>query len=131
MRRILVCGGRDYSDRGRLYSVLDAIRAEHGPLVVIQGGASGADWWAKRWAERQSDGRMIEERALWRDLSHPDAVIRKGKYGEYDMLAGFRRNQRMLDVHVPDEVVAFPGGEGAADMVARAEKAGVPVRRIK
>ncbi len=30
----------------------------------------------------------------------------------------------------PDLVIAFPGGKGTADMVARAEKAGVPVQRV-
>jgi predicted polyphosphate/ATP-dependent NAD kinase len=30
----------------------------------------------------------------------------------------------------PDLVVAFPGGDGTADMVWRAEAAGVPVQRF-
>ena len=45
--------------------------------------------------------------------------------------AGHIRNQVMLDKGKPDVVVAFPGGRGTADMVRRAEGAGIEVRRIK
>lgn len=45
---------------------------------------------------------------------------------KYDLLAGFRRNQRMLDESKPDVVVAFRGGDGTEDMVKRAVAAGVP-----
>jgi hypothetical protein len=31
----------------------------------------------------------------------------------------------------PDLVIAFPGGRGTADMVARARKAGVPVEVVE
>jgi hypothetical protein len=44
--------------------------------------------------------------------------------------AGPIRNQRMLDEHKPDLVVAFPGGRGTADMVRRARKSGVEVTEI-
>jgi hypothetical protein len=40
--------------------------------------------------------------------------------------AGPIRNQRMLDEN-PDILVAFPGGKGTADMVARARKASLTV----
>ena len=35
--------------------------------------------------------------------------------------------QIMLDEGKPDLVVAFPGGRGTADMIRKAEGAGVPV----
>jgi len=41
--RVLVCGGRDYADQNAILSALDALEDEHGEIVVIQGGASGAD----------------------------------------------------------------------------------------
>lgn len=44
--------------------------------------------------------------------------------------AGPIRNQHMLDIGKPDVVLAFPGGRGTEDMIRRAEKAGVPVKRI-
>jgi hypothetical protein len=45
--------------------------------------------------------------------------------------AGPIRNQHMLDVGKPNLVIAFPGGRGTADMMKRAEKAGIEVRRIE
>ena len=33
----------------------------------------------------------------------------------------------MIDVGKPDAVIAFPGGRGTADMVQRANQAGIPV----
>jgi hypothetical protein len=36
----------------------------------------------------------------------------------------------MLDKGRPDLVLAFPGGRGTADMIQRAEAAGVPVQRL-
>ena len=36
----------------------------------------------------------------------------------------------MIDRGKPDLVIAFPGGRGTEDMVTRAERAGIPVRRV-
>lgn len=43
--------------------------------------------------------------------------------------AGPLRNQQMLDEFKPELVLAFPGGRGTEDMMARAVRAGVPVVR--
>lgn len=45
--RVLVCGGRNYNDRKRVFSTLDRIGITH----LIQGGARGADALAKDWAK--------------------------------------------------------------------------------
>ena len=37
----------------------------------------------------------------------------------------------MLDEAQPHIVIAFPGGRGTADMVRKAEVAGVPVVRVR
>jgi hypothetical protein len=50
------------------------------------------------------------------------------QWKKHGRAAGPIRNQRMLDKGKPDLVVAFPGGRGTADMIRRAERAGVPVR---
>jgi hypothetical protein len=106
--KVLVCGGRDFSDRAFAIRVLDEID----PAVVIHGGALGADLIAKEWA-------VSRVRPHW---TFPADWYENGK------AAGPIRNQQMLDIGKPDLVVAFPGGRGTADMVRRAEKAGVPVR---
>lgn len=49
-RRVLVCGGRDFADRGALHLALDRLHASLGFSVVIAGGARGADTLAAEWA---------------------------------------------------------------------------------
>jgi hypothetical protein len=134
--RVLVCGGRDYTDRDHIHNTLCKIDAGRGPITcVIHGCATGADNEGMIWAQMMDSlGRSIKHapfKAAWADLSHPDAVIRRRRDGTlYDAVAGHRRNQRMLDEGKPDLVVAFPGGRGTADMVRRAKAAGVEVIEI-
>ncbi len=59
--RVLVCGGRDYTDRGWLQSVLSRIHAASSITVLIHGRARGADSLAGEWAER--NGVMVLEYA--------------------------------------------------------------------
>jgi hypothetical protein len=132
MMRVLVCGGRKYREREKVFVVLAGLHRDHGPLTVIQGGATGADALAREWCYRFTGRvRMINEPAEWDDLSHPDArIVTRRDGSQYDANAGSRRNQRMIDDWQPDLVVAFPGGSGTADMIRRAEKAGVQVQRV-
>ena len=113
--RIIVTGGRDYSARQRLFDTLDAI-ADGAPIeLVAEGGASGADALARDWATSRRIP-TVQYRAQW---------------DTYGPSAGPRRNGEMLRDVRPDLVVAFPGGRGTADMVKKAEHAGVPVRRVE
>lgn len=114
--RVLVCGGRDF-DAGIVWHYLEhAAPAELGAPIsmVIQGGASGADAGAAEWAER-SRIPCRTFAANWR------------KYGKR---AGPLRNQRMIDEGKPEAVIAFEGGRGTADMIARAEAAGIRVLKV-
>jgi hypothetical protein len=110
--RILVCGGRDFADRDAVFGALDLVKAATGSLTVIQGGAAGADALAREWCAKQPSIHMINEPADW--TAHGRA-------------AGPIRNQKMLDEHKPDLVLAFAGGRGTADMVRRALVHGVKV----
>jgi hypothetical protein len=118
--RVLVCGGRDYSDYGAVKRELDKLARMAGMLrvvlVVIEGGARGADALAVQWCE-ENPGNLqhIKVRADW---------------AEHGRRAGPIRNQRMINEENPSVVLAFPGGRGTEDMVRRAEKAGIEVRRI-
>jgi hypothetical protein len=109
--RILVTGGRKYADRARVYSALDAVHAKHTITLLIEGGAKGADRLARDWATLRGVP-FVTEKALW---------------DQYGNAAGVLRNAAMLVKQRPDAVVAFPGGRGTADMVARARAAGLPV----
>lgn len=114
MKRILVCGGRDYTNHAMVDRVLRAVLKKHPQITIIHGDARGADRIAKAWAIRM---RLPYE-------SCP------ADWDTHKKAAGPIRNQQMLDTGI-DAVVAFPGGNGTADMCSRAEAAGVPVWRIK
>lgn len=110
---MLVTGGRDYRDRGAVYKALDSQEREctrPSCMVLITGGAGGADSLAADWAHANGV-HLVEMHALW-DV--------------YGTAAGPVRNTAML-LLLPDVVLAFPGGKGTADMVRRAKDAGVRV----
>ena len=109
--RILVCGGRDYSDKVYAYHWLDQLHHGVEPVTeVIHGGSSGADEIAGMWAR----ARGIKETAV------------PANWRLYGRAAGPLRNHRMLELK-PDRVIAFPGGRGTADMTRQALAAGVSV----
>lgn len=112
---ILVCGGRDFTDRDVLFKVLDHISKSFRIDLIVHGAARGADRLAGQWAET----RGIP--------SEPMAA----NWIEHGRRAGPIRNQAMLDKFKPDMVVAFPGGTGTADMIRRSRKSGVPVTSIE
>lgn len=109
--RLLVCGGRDFQDQDVVFAHLDTIRADRGVSCIIAGAASGADHLAYNWA-RDRGVDVLEFPADWK--AHGRA-------------AGPIRNRQMLAEGKPNEVVAFPGGRGTADMIRAARAAGVPV----
>ena len=111
--RLLVTGGRDFKDRVLAFSALDKLDREHCIDVVIHGAARGADTEAARWC-------AVRGVPVW---PFP-ADWSKGKG------AGIARNQDMLDQAFPEQVLAFPGGAGTADMVRRARAAGLPVIEV-
>jgi hypothetical protein len=112
--RVLVCGGRTFGDIALLDTALNEVHAATPIVVVIQGEAKGADALGKAWARRNRIS-CIGYAADWR------------RWG--NRAAGPIRNQKMLDEGQPDLVLAFPGGNGTADMVRRATGAGIPVKR--
>lgn len=111
--RVLVCGGRDYSDTLRVHRELDARARDI--TTVIQGGADGADKAAMDWA-RARGFDYLTFRAEWQ------------KHGPK---AGPMRNATMIHEGKPDLVLAFPGGRGTADMARRAKAAGIPLEIIQ
>lgn len=113
MTRVLVCGGRDYADYWTVFEVLDGQHRASPITLVMNGGALGADAFARRWAA---------ERGISCDTYHAD-WLHHGK------AAGPIRNARMLEA-MPDLVIAFPGGKGTADMTRQAKLAGIQVRGI-
>ena len=132
--RVIVCGGRDFSDARAGYAFLDEQHAElrftHVASGVDEKNPEGADKIAMDWAaERGIPFRGYA--ADWGDLSHPDALIRTRRDGtQYDAVAGPRRNRRMFHEVLPQRVLAMPGGRGTRDMCAVARSHGVEVIKL-
>lgn len=123
-KRYLVCGGRDFGlNKDEYRFIFDTLYRfipadEYLPLpgtVIITGAAPGVDTAAGDWAV-----------VNWTELMEYPA-----DWDHYGKAAGFIRNQRMLDEGNPDCVIAFPGGNGTANMVSLARKAGVEVIEVK
>jgi hypothetical protein len=111
---VLVTGGRNYQGRERVNDRLDALAEAHADLFVIEGGATGADQWARAWRiNHRRPGRTY--RADWHI---------------HGKKAGIVRNAEMLAEGRPNLVLAFPGGRGTLDMVNKATIAGVPVEQV-
>ncbi len=108
--RVLVCGSRSSLMRDAISAAL--CKLPDGS-TVIHGGCVGPDMDADSTARRLGFSVIVEP-ADWK--AHGRA-------------AGPLRNQRMLDLHKPDKVLAFWDGTsaGTRDMIRRARKAGVPV----
>lgn len=132
--RVLICGGRKYSRWRFAFAALDQLVRDgkiSTPITVIHGAARGADAIAAAWAEKHAYS-IDAYPADWNNIDRPGAVIRKRSDGsKYDVLAGFVRNQLIIDVGKPDLVVAFPGNTGTADMMDRATKAAIEIIKVK
>jgi hypothetical protein len=119
--RVIVSGGRAFTDKARVYAALDAIHAET-PITTIVHGAcgatekdpdppyGGADGYADDWAVER--GVPVEPFfANWKRF----------KFG-----AGPERNRRMTGAGA-DLAVVFPGGKGTANLVKEARSARIKV----
>lgn len=113
-KRVLVCGGRNFNRADMIHGWLDGWHGGQNIAHIITGGASGADALAREWAFANAVPYTTYP-ADWK------------RYGKS---AGPRRNEQMLTEGKPDLVIAFPGGGGTADMVDRAEKAGIDVHKV-
>ena len=114
--RVLVCGGRDFTDRTAIYRELNRLHDESvdfgsdGITTLIYGDARGADRIAGDWAR----------------IRFIPVVTRPADWKKHGKAAGPIRNTLMIVQDKPDVVVAFPSnGTGTADMVKRAKIAGI------
>ena len=114
MVKVLVCGGRDYDDREDFFWHMTHTFDGWRECTIISGCARGADSLAIDFA----------------DTYNLECLKFPADWDKHGRGAGPIRNQQMLDEGKPDLVVAFPGGRGTANMVARSKKAGIEVIEI-
>lgn len=115
--KVLICGDRNWADYDKVLDVMKGLGDKYEDLIIIEGGAKGADSLAKK-AAIECDLEYKEFKANWK---------------EYGRAAGPKRNQQMLE-EKPDLVIAFhpniDESKGSKDMVRRATKAGIDVSII-
>lgn len=111
--RILICGGRDYKNKERVFEVLDWLVTADEGHHICHGGARGADTLAGLWAK----SRKVKCTVFPADWS-------------LGRSAGVLRNLQMLDEFRPQLVIAFPGGRGTFHMQTAARAAGVLIAAI-
>lgn len=144
---VLVTGSRDFRDRVLVRQVLVAVQGElgvpSGEIVIVHGaqGTVGRDARVVKGldllaAEAATGLGMLTDPhpAVW-DVCGPRCrpAHRRSKRGggTYCPTAGFRRNQKMVDVHGPEYYccLGFPLGpsHGTRDCMRRAATAGIRV----
>lgn len=112
MKRICVCGGRNYQNKELVYEILDKASKVF-KFHLINGGARGADSLSSLWAYERAC-LLTEFPANW---------------DKFKNAAGPIRNQEMLNFGF-DCLIAFPGGSGTKHMVSITKKAGIPVLEV-
>jgi hypothetical protein len=123
MLKVLICGDRDWGDPEPIRRVIKELKkeaksAKKGELLIISGGAPGADTLARIIATEE-DVHCAEVKALWMTRSRA---------------AGPQRNLIMLGLE-PDKVVAFhpnlAKSRGTAHTVRSSKKASIPVTVVE
>jgi len=112
--RIAFTGGLDCNDVGRIWVVLDRVRAKHADMVLLHGGTPTG-------AERIA--------ACWADARNVPQIVFRPDWTRYRKAAPFKRNDQLLDT-LPIGVVAFPGSGISANLCDKAKKLGIPVWRF-
>ncbi len=114
LMRVIIAGGRDYANADFMQSTLDHAYRKwmDKDLMIITGGARGADTLAEKWAV----GRGIHTRRF------------EARWDRYGKLAGPFRNQAMA--WFSNYVVAFPGHKGTLNMIATAKANGLKTHVI-
>lgn len=111
MKRVIICGSRDWADDKLVKQTICAYVSGFGDVTIVHGDCpTGADASARRWAV---DRGALEER-------HPADWKKHGK------AAGPIRNQEMVDLGA-FKCLAFWDGKsrGTLDMLERASRAGI------
>jgi hypothetical protein len=112
--RVVVYGGRDFTNEAVVKLLLDQLHEEYGFTLVIDGAAKGADSLAHAWA-----------------ISRNIATLRfPAEWNKYGRGAGPIRNRQMIVEGKPDVAVAFPGGAGTSNMTKQLAEFGIETRFV-
>ena len=77
---IAIVGSRIFDDYDLLKSVMQPFLSK--AQQIVSGGAEGADKLGEKWSYDFLNQPPIIIRPQWRELNHPDALIKKDKNGQ-------------------------------------------------
>ena len=109
--RIIVTGGRDYSNYTMISHILEMLSVS----CVVHGDCTGVD-------------TLCKEYAIENGLTH---VPYKPDWKTHGKAGGPIRNRKMLSENQGCLVVAFPGGRGTEDCIRQARSLGMVVMRVE
>lgn len=110
---VVITGGRNYTDLGKVFSTLNGL--DPLPMLVVQGGATGADALARKWAKEKGI-QCVTFHANWDHFGKPAGPIRNRF-----MVATFKDTATLL---------VFPGGTGTKNCADLAKKAGMDIKYV-
>jgi predicted Rossmann-fold nucleotide-binding protein len=124
--RVIIAGSRTITE---IETVTAAIAASGFEITeVVCGGARGVDLLGAQWALGHGVPVNALFTAKWQDLDAPGAVVKTDKRGrKYNAMAGFDRNQKMVD-YAEGLVAVWDGhSPGTRDVLNRARARGLKV----
>lgn len=130
--KVLIAGGRDFLDADAIVNKLNEL-AEQGiideTIEGVSGEAAGADATGRDILE--ASGFYVHKfPANWQDMSEP-CVRKVNAYGEYNALAGNKRNKTMGDF-ADIAIICWDGkSTGTQDMLMYMNSLGKPVYLIR
>lgn len=115
MFKVIIAGGRDYTNFQQLTLTMDALLKYKADVTIISGGARGADSLGERYAK----------------LRGYACIVIKPDWDKYGKRAGYLRNDDMLGV--ASAAVCFWNGisRGTSHMINITTRSGKPLRVIR
>ena len=112
--RIAFAGSGDFHDHHAIWRILDPTHAKYPDMILLHGGSpKGAELIAAKWAENRN---VIQV------LFRPD-------WKTHNKAAPFKRNDALLET-LPVGIIACPGNGITDNLVDKARKMGIPVKKI-
>jgi hypothetical protein len=116
--KTIICGPRDFTDYEELCLAIEKSGIEI--TEVVSGSAKGADALGERWA-RENGVKYVKFKAEWKDIDHPEAIVKENAYGKYNAKAGPIRNEKMT-MYAEACIAIDTGSNDSADMIRKAKE---------
>jgi len=125
MNKIIIAGGRDFSDYNKLDLEVKKFILENKiqlPISIVSGTCDGADKLGEVFAKKYNFD-IIEMSADWDNLDHPICVKKYRKDGTpYNAAAGHIRNEEMAKIATHCICFWDKKSKGTKNMIENAEK---------